>query len=107
MTNKAAHISAGSQFIGHSLPFGGYTYIEKRDGARLGAQLQGVFDLMKDGRHRTLAEIAKATGYPEASISARLRNLRDERFGGHTVNKVFIVRGLFRYQLVLNETAEA
>jgi hypothetical protein len=36
---------------------------------------------------RTLAEIARATRYPEASVSAQLRHLRKSRFGGYRVRK--------------------
>jgi hypothetical protein len=55
---------------------------------------------MRDGRWYTLAAIAKALGYPEASISARLRDLRKPRFGAHTVNRRYVERGLFEYQVI-------
>lgn len=55
---------------------GGATYVEEIDGQRLNRQQAAVYHLMKDGRFRTLREIADATGYPEASVSARLRDLR-------------------------------
>jgi hypothetical protein len=42
------------------------------DQARLTKQLERVFDLMRDGRWRTLQEIADATGDPHASIRAQL-----------------------------------
>jgi len=42
---------------------------------------------MRDGEWRTLGEISEATGHPEASVSARLRDFRKPRFGGHTVNR--------------------
>jgi hypothetical protein len=35
----------------------------------------------------TLAELARKTSYPEASISARLRHLRKPENGGHEVGK--------------------
>jgi len=56
---------------------------------------------MRDGNWRTLPQIHAATGEPEASISAQLRHLRKERFGGHTVNRRHIENGLFEYQLIL------
>ena len=55
------------------------------DAARLGAQMARVRDLMRDARWRTLREIAAATGDPEASVSARLRDLRKRRHGAHCV----------------------
>jgi hypothetical protein len=36
---------------------------------------------------RTLGEIARATRYPEPSVSAQLRHLRKSRFGGYRVKK--------------------
>lgn len=61
--------------------FDGATYLPEKDQARLGAQLQRVAGLMADGQWRTLMEIEKATGDPQASISARLRDLRKIKFG--------------------------
>jgi hypothetical protein len=68
--------------------FDGETYDEKLDGARLARQLDLVRDYMLDlprGRFVTLNEIARSTGFPEASISARLRDLRKTRFGRYLV----------------------
>ena len=56
--------------------FRGQTYTASLDGARLGEQLRQVWELMKDGKERTLREIAGQAGAPEASASARLRDLR-------------------------------
>lgn len=83
--------------------FDGATYDEERDGARLRLQLVKVLDLMKDQRWRTLAEISRSVEAPEASCSARLRDARKEKFGGHTVNRrrVKDEKGLHEYQLIL------
>lgn len=59
------------------LDFSGKTYVPQFDRERLNAQQRRVFDLMLDGEWRTLEEIRKATHDPEASISARLRDLRN------------------------------
>jgi hypothetical protein len=83
--------------------YNGPEYIPSRDHARLSDQTARVFDLMKDGRWRTLAQIAEATGDPEPSISAQLRHLRKERFGGHTVDRNHIGGGLYQYRLLVNE----
>lgn len=85
--------------------FDGSTFEPKRDSVRLGEQMAAVFELMKDGKERTLKEIAHGTGSPESSVSARLRDLRKERFGGHTVERQYIARGLFSYRLLLAEVA--
>lgn len=65
----------------------GATFDPTLDRARLNRQAQVVFDLVKDHQWRTLREIAAATGEPEASISARLRDLRKVRFGGWIVDR--------------------
>jgi hypothetical protein len=67
--------------------FGGPVYDPALEGERLRRQLGRVFDLMRDGRWRSLYEIANATGDPETSTSAQLRHLRKPRFGGNTVEK--------------------
>ena len=79
--------------------FDGATYEHERDGGRLSAQYAKVFSLMSDGRWRSLAEIARETGCPEASVSARLRDMRKPRFGAHTVNRSYAGDGLFIYQV--------
>lgn len=55
---------------------GGVTYVQEIDGIRLNRQQQVVYTLMADGEWRTLREIADVTGFPEASVSARLRDFR-------------------------------
>jgi hypothetical protein len=84
--------------------FGGFTFVAERDAARLTAQLGAVRDYMAShGGWRTLREIADATGYPEASISARLRDLRKVRFGAHTVDRRYLTDGLWEYRLQLRK----
>lgn len=85
--------------------FHGETYNESLDKKRLALQLMRVFELMKDGKWRTLQEIADVVHAPTQSVGARLRSLREEQFGAHTVNrrrKGEGRRGLFEYQLIVN-----
>lgn len=42
---------------------------------------------MADGKWRTLQEISEITGDPEASVSARLRDLRKFEHGSNTVSR--------------------
>lgn len=84
--------------------FDGATYEHCRDSARLGRELGRVWDCMKDGRWRKLRDISDATGAPEASVSARLRDLRKERFGSHVVERRYLDRGLWEYRLLPNES---
>lgn len=88
-----------------TLTFDGATADQAKDAKRLTGQWAKVFALMKDGTYRTLAEIEEATGYPQASISARLRDFRKERFGQHTVNRRRRGKGgTWEYQLEVNAT---
>jgi len=79
--------------------FDGPTYDDTRDGDRLRAQLLRVRALMRDHQWRTLAEIAAATNDPEASVSARLRDLRKPKFGGWHVERQYLHDGLWQYRL--------
>lgn len=75
------------------------------DRKRLNAQQKRVFNVMKDGKWRTLAEVAIEIADSEASISARLRDLRKEEFGGFIVDRQHrsgAETGLFEYRLVVN-----
>lgn len=78
----------------------GATYDHARDGKRLHAQHNRVLAVMRDGKVHTLAELSKATGDPEASVSARLRDLRKPRFGSHNIETKYVQRGLYTYRLI-------
>ena len=67
--------------------FDGHTFDPTVDAERLTVQLGRVRTLMQDGAWRTLAEISRLVESPEASVSARLRDLRKERFGGWLVER--------------------
>lgn len=84
--------------------FDGSTINPSLDDARLRSLLARVEALMRDGQWRTLAEISAATGGSEASVSARLRDLRKAKFGGHTVDRRRRGEpeaGLWEYRLVV------
>ena len=72
------------------------------DFERLETQYEVIFNLMSDGKSRTLHEIERITGHPPASISAQLRHMRKPRFGAHIVNRAYLGDGLYSYQLILN-----
>ena len=78
-----------------------------QDTRRLGAQHQRVFGVMRRGAWFSLAEISAATGAPEASVSARLRDLRKRRFGSYLVDRRRREgeeeRGTWEYQLTTRE----
>jgi hypothetical protein len=81
--------------------FDGPGLIAAVDDPRLQRQIDRVYNLMRDGEWRTLHDISQATGAPEASVSARLRDLRKPWWGGHTVDeeRVAVGFGLHRYRL--------
>lgn len=85
---------------------GGSTFSRPLDRMRLNKQANDVWAVMRDLHWHTLGGIARQTGHPEASVSARLRDFRKERFGGHEVQRERITDGLFRYRLVPNMAAE-
>lgn len=71
-------------------PVMGKTFDKKVDGERLSSQQRRVEELMSDGEPRTLLQIAIAlrklygAHFPEASISARLRDMRR---AGYTIER--------------------
>ena len=80
--------------------FDGETFSPVLDGPRLTSQLESVKALMADEQWRTLAEIARAVRGTEASVSARLRDLRKPRFGRHQVLRQRVVKGLHAYKVL-------
>lgn len=78
------------------------------DVPRLAGQLATIFNLMRDGKFRTLAQIAGAAECLETSASARLRDFRKARFGSHTVvsRPVESVALVYEYRLIINERKE-
>ncbi len=83
----------------------GVTYEPARDGARLSRQLELVEAIMKDGQWHTMADIygkflGRGMGASEAGISARLRDLRKPKFGGHTIEREYVADGVWRYRMV-------
>ncbi len=81
-------IKIDAEFRVHSKPeFDGETYDPLLDGNRLRHQLGKVFEAMMRGEWLTLEEIQQRSGQPQASISARLRDLRKPRFGSYILER--------------------
>ena len=92
------------------LDFDGFTYEREPDQVRLNEQALRVARLMADGRWRTLGEIERDTQDPQASISARLRDFRKDRFGASTVERRRRgeeARGLHEYRLEMSRATRA
>lgn len=82
--------------------FDGETYEPEKDKERLSGQIQRVWRAILPGAWMTLDEIARITGDQHQSISARLRDLRKDRFGGWTIERRRRgdpKAGLFEYKL--------
>lgn len=62
-------------------------------------QLEAVWEVMQDRDWHTLAEISERANCPQASASARLRDLRKGEFGGRSIERQYVERGLYRYRV--------
>jgi len=81
--------------------FDGSTYEPQSDYSRLTGQLARVRAFMADGKWWGLATLAIAAGGTEASVSARLRDLRKSKYGSHIIDRRRIgTSGLFQYRMV-------
>lgn len=96
--NGSIGMSAQLDIFGSQPQFKGETFSPERDGKRLQEQLGRVRRLMQDGRWRTLANISAATGDPEASVSARLRQLRKEPYSMN-VERCYVYNGIWKYRV--------
>lgn len=76
----------------------GATYNADEDRGRLNRQARDVFLAMTDRQWHTLGGLSLRLGHPEASISARLRDLRKPRFGSHVIEREYAGNGLWRYR---------
>lgn len=84
-------------------PFGGNTFQAEFDLERLTSALDRVRALMRDHRWYSLAELAAACQCSEAGASARLRDCRKPRHGGHIIERRRRgdpTRGVFEYRMV-------
>ena len=105
-TIKPSDITSEFDSTEVTMRFDGDDYQPPRDNPRLTKQYMRVFEYMKDAQWRTLRDIADTTGDPEASVSAQLRHMRKERFGGHRVEKEYSANGLYYYQLIVKQPDE-
>lgn len=85
------------------LDFDGATYDPAQDRGRLQRQLDRVRRALADGEWLSLAELAARTQAPEASVSARLRDLRKPRHGALTVEARRREGGVWEYRLQIDQ----
>jgi hypothetical protein len=103
-----ASVQLGIDFS--AVEFAGETYDRVLDKARLTGQLRCVFLLMLDKEWHTLEGLQKTieerfgVHYSTQGIGARLRNLRQDEFGAHDVDKLRVGEsGIWKYRLTLND----
>jgi hypothetical protein len=80
--------------------FGGESYDPQRDFYRLHGQLRRVYEVMKDGQWHSVNELVASAGGTAASITARVRDLRKQKFGARLVERKHVKAGFFLYRLV-------
>lgn len=98
MGNLKEHL-LGDRPLEHIPDFDGETYSRTHDHARLGKQYLSVLNVMRDGRWRSLADISAIIAAPQASISARIRDMRKAKFGGYGVERRRLSGGYYQYRL--------
>ena len=92
----------------HDSKFDGSDVVKKLDNPRLEKGITRIFNYMKGERWLTLETISESTSIGESSVSAQLRNMRKDRFGGHTIEKRRKgerTSGLWEYKLIINESS--
>lgn len=70
-------------------------------------QTRKVFDALSDGHWHTLRQLSDASGAPEASVSARMRDLRGEEYALPLEAEKMPGSNLWRYRLTLPDVAAA
>ena len=87
--------------------FDGQTYDRSEDQTRLNGQLREVYLLMSDGEWWTIRQLIERIGKgTETGISARIRDLRKQRFGGMSVESQRVGSGLWQYRLAKHDGLE-
>jgi len=79
-------------------PVLGETFDPAEDEERLGAQFLRVRAVMDLGAWRTLQEVSVETGDPEASVSARIRDLRRAGYEVQRRRRGEAARGIHEYR---------
>lgn len=84
------------------LPTFGGPALPIEDIRRLDSQVQRVFAYLSDGQWHGLDDIASVCYGSEASISARMRDLRKPEWGSHTIERERLGNGTNRYRMIAN-----
>lgn len=83
------------------MPFKGETYDRELDKERLTGIQVRVRDLMADGCWRTPSDVAAALELPFGTdVTRRIRELREEKWGGFDVERERIEGGQWKYRCI-------
>lgn len=74
-----------------------------KDSKPLTEQMLRVYNVMKDGKARTVKAIAAITEDSETSVSAQLRNMRKPEYGSMDVRLIPQGNRLYEYRLILEK----
>ena len=84
--------------------FDGRTFDPEQDGQRLTSQLERVKGILLDGKVHQKADLMMAAGvFDSASLTARIRDLRKEKFGGYDVVSKRVAGGIWCYQMIIEK----
>jgi transcriptional antiterminator len=89
--------------LNDSAEFDGDDYDSDRDKERLTKQRDKIRMYMEGRNYLTVKEVAEVLNYPENSVSAQMRNLRKEKFGGRIVHREYFGNGLYKFKLMPKE----
>lgn len=80
-----------------------YDFVNPKDAERtqkLTGDLRRVYAIMQDGKTHLVSDIAKILNLPECSVSAQIRHLRKQKYGGYNVVRKSLTKGVSIYQLI-------
>ncbi len=58
-----------------------------------------VLNLLQNSSWCTMRELSVLSGFSQGSVSSRIRDLRMPEFGGYTIERRFVTRGVYEYRL--------
>ena len=79
--------------------FDGADIDQERDDARLKQQINIIRKRMENAGWLTVQQLSQELGYPATSVSAQIRNLRKDKFGGRYVERRYQGNGLYEFKL--------
>lgn len=70
---------------------------------KLNKGLQRVLDIMSDGEWWKMDEIAAQADMREGSVGSRIRELREPRHGGYTIERRHVGDRQYEFRLIVNK----